>query len=125
MKNVVRIMAGVCIAAVALLWATSVKAGERREEKKHPGMEVFEGKISSIDAASKKVVVDKKPGNMTFQVDPTCEFYAKGEKSGAKFEDFKVGDKVEVLYKNVNGVWTAYRLAQRGSNANRKERKSK
>jgi hypothetical protein len=125
MKNIVRFTVGVCLAAVALAWIPTVKAGERREEKKHPGMEYFEGKISSIDPATKTVVVGKKSGNMTFQVDPTCEFFAKGEKAGASFDDFKVGDKVNVLYKDVSGKFTAFRLAEEGAMADKKEKRAK
>ena len=122
MKSIVRFAVGCGLAALALTCIPSVKAGAKSEEKKHPGLEFFEGKIASMNPATQTIVVEKKPGSMTFQIAADCHFYVKGKKSGATFDDFKVGKAVTVLYNDVGGVFTAHRLAELGSDPDSKEK---
>ena len=116
----------IAVAVVALTLIPAVQAaGEKKEEKKHPGQQYYDGKISAIDFKAKTVSIAKKEGSMTFSINDATKCFVEGKKEAAKLDDFKVGDKVNVLYQNVNGTLVASRLAEGGSNADAKEKKAK
>src|SRR5437879_637339 len=96
-RNVVRSLVAVSLAAVAVTLVPAVRAGEKKEEKKHPGEEYFEGHVSAIDPKAHTITVKKKDGTMAFTCAADCKYYAKEKKAGATFDDFKVGDHVNVL----------------------------
>lgn len=118
--TVVALVGGMCALPKASL------AGEGKAEKKaaKEGEQYFEGEISAIDFKAKTVTVKEKAGSMTFTCADTTKCYAKQKKEGAKLEDFKVGDKVEVLYVVTAGTPTCRRLAEKGSHADKKEKKA-
>ena len=124
-NKIVRSLVAVSLAAVAVTLIPAVRAGEKKEEKKHAGQEYFEGKVSAIDFKAKTVTIAKKEGNMIFAINDATKCFVEGKKDAAKLDDFKVGDKVNVLYKNVNGTLVASRLAEGGSHADEKEKKAK
>jgi Cu/Ag efflux protein CusF len=120
-KSVWRSLAfAVAVMAVTLPW-TAHAGDEKKAAKK--GEQYFDGTISAIDFKARSVTVSEKAGGMTFTCNDGTRFYAKQKKEGAKLDDFKVGDKVEVLYVVADGTPTVNRLAEKGAHADKKEKR--
>jgi len=122
MQQVKRVVSAIGVVTLALVCAVSVRGGEERKAEKR-GQEYFGGTISAIDFKAQTVTVKKKDGVMTFRCASDCKFFAERVKEGAKLSDFKVGDKVEVYYTVANGEALCHRLAEKGSHADKKEKR--
>ena len=122
MQQLKRVVSAIGVVTLALFCAVSVRAGEERKAEKR-GQEYFGGTVSAIDFKAQTVTVKQKDGSMTFRCASDSKFFVEHVKTGAKLTDFKVGDKVEVYYTVENGQPVCHRLAEKGSHADKKEKR--
>ena len=123
MKSMIgRVGVSLLLVALAFAWTgTSLASDEKKAEKK--GQMLFEGQIASIDLPGKSVSVKKKDGTMTFQVTDATKIYAKGSKETVALGQLQAGEKVEIEYSEQNGKFVASRIAEKGVNADKIEKK--
>lgn len=119
-----RIMAVLVVATVTFALAGAVSASEEKKASKK-GLMFFEGRITSIDLSAKSVTVKKKDGTMTFQVTDATKIYGKGSKEPIALGKLQAADKVEIEYDEQGGKFVAHRIAEKGVNADKIEKKEK
>jgi ribosomal protein S1 len=80
-------------------------APAKTEEKKAPAkVKHVAGEVAAVDAAAKTLTVKGKKGDVALSV---------GEKAAAKLADIKVGDKVTVMYNEMDGKNVATNITVR------------
>ncbi len=91
------------------------KAEEKKAEKKAPAkLKQVTGEVVAVDAAAKTLTVKGKKGEVALTVE---------EKAAAKLADVKMGDKVTVKYKEVDGKNVATSVAAKKAAAKKTEKK--
>ncbi|MCL4476076.1 MAG: hypothetical protein M1508_07615 [Nitrospirae bacterium] len=92
------------------------KAEEKKAEKKKAPAKVKQvtGEVVAVDAAAKTLTVKGKKGEVALTVE---------EKAAAKLADVKMGDKVTVKYKEVDGKNVATSVAAKKAAAKKTEKK--
>ena len=98
-KYLVRMIAALSIVAVALTFASVVRAQETNAKpaKVKAVRHELTGGITAVDAKAGTLSVKKGEETMTFQVSAKCKVVLTG-KEGSTVADLKVGDKVTVRY---------------------------
>ena len=94
-------------AAVCLAFVLPAQA---KEGKDAGGAKPFHGAIESLDATGKTVTVKGKSETKTFKLGDDCKFGSK-DSPATQLSDFKVGDKVSVVFTEEGGTATAHRIA--------------
>jgi len=117
-RNAVAVIA---LVALALGFCGTANAGEGKAAKRDQLS--FEGTVSAVDLKAGTVTVKKKDGSMTFQVPAECKIFVERVKTSAKLSHLKVGDKVELYYVAEDGDLVAQRIAERGAQADHKEKR--
>jgi uncharacterized protein YxeA len=95
-------VAGFCFAAdqMATPEATPMKAEKKAPTKVHQ----VTGEVVAVDAAAKTLTVKAKKGEVALSVE---------DKAAAKLADVKVGDKVAVKYKEMDGKKVAISIVEK------------
>ncbi len=112
-----------------LLTATLLTGIARAEDKNALKQEKktdlkLEGKITALDATAGTVTVqDNNKAPMTFTVAKNAMFFVNHKKGAAALTDFKVGEKVTVLYRPDGGATVCRSMWQPGANATEKQHK--
>jgi len=85
----------------------------------------YSGSITAIDTNAPSVTVKHKTkGPMTFTLASGCMMFVKHKTGAATLADFKVGEEVNVLYKQNGTSLICDSLYQPGAHAREKERKA-
>src|SRR5215510_4576079 len=97
---------------LAVLFGTCalVTRADEQTTTKQKG-KTYSGIIATVDAKEKTVKVKGTVFSKTFNVADNCEF-TLGDRKNATLDDLRVGQKVDVNYKDASGVLVANRFAQ-------------
>lgn len=95
-------------AAFNLICASPTRGDESASVQKD---KIFKGTVTAMDQGQKTVSVKDFWGTKTFNVGNTCAVSLQDQPS-ASLADLRPGQKVEVGYKNAQGVLVADRIAQ-------------
>ena len=113
-KNLVRMIAVLSVVAVALTFASVVRAQDTNAPKTKaakPAMSYATGEITVVNAkAGTLSIKGRKNAEVTFTIAKDCKV-STADKKEAAVADLKVGDKVMVAYTEEDGAKVAKKIS--------------